>query len=68
MASWLDSIRGDEEILTTIRSCDPTKAPEYDGFNLKFLLQMWNIIGEEILAYVKAFFVTRQFQSSINTT
>lgn len=49
----MDIIPDDEEILAAIRSCDPSIAPGYDGYNLKFLLRMWDIVGEEILSFVK---------------
>lgn len=45
----LDSIPTDEGIMEAIKSCDPRKAPGYNGFNLRFLIQMWDIVGSDIL-------------------
>lgn len=40
----------------------------YDGFNLKFILKMWDIVGPDILSFAKAFFQNGSFPTSINTT
>lgn len=58
----------DDEIIVAIKSFDPSKAPGYDSFNIKFLLNMWDIVGNDILTFVKAFFQTSQFPPNINTT
>ena len=36
-----------EEIKEAIASCDPSKAPGYDGFNLKCIKKMWPMIEDE---------------------
>lgn len=48
--------------------CDPTKTPRYDGYNLRFNLDMWDVIGNEVISFVKSFFETGCFPKSINTT
>ena len=35
---------------------DPSKALDYDGFNVKFIKKMWQIIGGEIFSFVQDFF------------
>lgn len=64
----LESIPSDEEIWEAIKSCDPDKALGYDGFNLRFLIKMWDIVGFEILAFVKSLFIQGQLLTQINTT
>lgn len=67
-ALLLDEIPNDNEILGATKSCDPTKAPRYDGYNLRLLLKMWDIIGGGVLGFVKSFFQNDTFPTSINTT
>jgi len=52
----------------TISSCDPSKAPGYDGFNLKCIKKMWPIIGEDFYGYIQGFFEKGTFHRSFNTT
>lgn len=40
LASSVDLVHEAKEIIMAIKRCDPSKAPRYDGFNLKFLLSM----------------------------
>lgn len=37
-------------------SCDPSKAPGSDGYNLNFVRRMWNEIRKEIIDMVVKFF------------
>jgi len=57
-----------EEIDMAISSCDPSKAPGYDGFNLKCIKKMWIIIGEEFYDYIQGFFEKGVLHRSFNTT
>lgn len=41
--------------MDALRSCDPNKAPGYDGFNLKLMTQ-WDTIGEDVVNFVQSFF------------
>jgi len=49
-------------------SCGPSKAPGYDGFNLKCIKHVWPSVGEEFCMYVIQFFETGKLPQSINTT
>jgi len=49
-------------------SCDPSKAPGYDDFNLKCLKHVWPIIGEEFSNYVIQFFDSGNMNPCINIT
>jgi len=35
-----------EEIREALMSCNPTKAPGYDGFNIKCIKHVWSVIGD----------------------
>lgn len=37
-----------KEIKEAIWSCDLTKAPGFDGYNMEFIKECWPIIGDEI--------------------
>jgi len=57
-----------QEIDLAISSCDPSKAPGYDGFNLKCIKKMWPIIGEDFYSYIQRFFVKGKLHRGFNTT
>jgi len=57
-----------QEIDLAISSCDPSKAPGYDGFNLKCIKKMWPIIGEDFYSYIQRFFVKGKLHKGFNTT
>lgn len=64
----LDEVPSDDEIIGAVKSYDPTKAPGYDGYNLRFILKMWVTIDDEVLSFVRSFFQNGTFPTSINTT
>jgi len=41
-----------DEIKEAIMSCDPSKAPRYDGFNIKCIEHVWSIIGKDFSKYI----------------
>lgn len=47
---------------------DPTKAHGYDGYNLRFVKECWNIIGKEFVQCIINFFDTSKSDPLINTT
>lgn len=47
-----------EEIKTAAWECDPTKAPGYDGFNMKFVKELWSEIGNDFVICVLDFFAS----------
>ena len=57
-----------EEIVEAIASCDPSKAPGYDGFNLKCIKKMWPVIEEDFCSYILRFFESGKLHASFNTT
>lgn len=38
-----------EEIKSAVWSCESSRAPGYDGFNMGFIKKMWNSIGDDFL-------------------
>ena len=55
-----------EEVKNAVWACGVDKAPGYDGFNFKFLRQMWETIKEEIYDFVLSFFNNELSMSNIN--
>ena len=67
-AEELDSPVTRKEIREVLFSCDPSKAPGYDGFNLRCIRKMWPIIGEDFYSSILEFFDTGKLHQSFNTT
>ena len=51
-----------------MKSCDPSKALGYDGYNMRFIRNMWEEIGLEVMNFVSGFFEAGIFLKEINTT
>lgn len=64
----LELIPSGEELKEAVWSCDLNKSPGYNGFNIKFVKEMWPIIGEEVIDFVRCFFQRGHFPKVINTT
>ncbi|CAK8533028.1 unnamed protein product [Lathyrus sativus] len=47
-----------EEIKGVIWDCDGDKNPSLDGFNLTFIKNYWDILGEEIIDVIQEFYNT----------
>ena len=48
----LESTMSEDEIKAAVWGCDPSKAPSYDGFNIKFIITVWNVIGKDVISFV----------------
>jgi len=57
-----------EEIEEAFMSCDPTKAPGYDGFNLKCLKHVGPAVGAEFSRCILNFFEEGKLPAGLNTT
>lgn len=62
----LERLHDEEVIKEAVKSCESIKAPIYDGFNMRFVKQIWDNIGKDAVSFVKNFFITCKFPSSIN--
>ena len=67
-AEMLESPVTRQEIKEALLSCDPSKAPGYDGFNLKCIRKMWSTIGEDFYSCILDFFENGRLHCSFNTT
>ena len=45
VSAWLQEPVSSVEVKEALMSCDMSKAPGYDGFNIKCLKHVWPIIG-----------------------
>ena len=52
----LETVPSTEEIEKAVWACGVDKAPGFDGFNFKFIREMWDEIKEEIFETVTKFF------------
>lgn len=57
IVTQLEMLPTEEEIKLVVWSCDPQKALGYDGFNLKFIREMWDTLGGEVTDFMKQFFM-----------
>lgn len=48
----LERIPDREEILATLKNCDPSKSPRSDGFNMRFIKKFWDQIGNEVMEFI----------------
>ena len=51
-SSMLEEPVTSEEVKEALLSCDVSKAPGYDGFNINCLRHVWPVIGEEFSQYI----------------
>ena len=49
-------------------ACGVDKAPGFDGYNFKFIREMWEVIEEEVYDFVLDFFQSRTSTKNINIT
>ncbi|GKV06521.1 hypothetical protein SLEP1_g18404 [Rubroshorea leprosula] len=53
--SMLEAPFKEEEVKQAVWSCESSKAPGPDGFNFKFIKEMWEVIKGDILGFVDDF-------------
>lgn len=64
----LEEIPSGIELKQVKWSSDPDKATGYDGFNIRYIKQMWTTIGDDLTQFIQVFFISRELLTSINTT
>ena len=67
-ADELERMPFKEEIAAALKSCDPSKVPSYDGFNLNFMKKMWKQFEDEIYNFILGFFASGRLSPDINQT
>ncbi|KAK2639862.1 hypothetical protein Ddye_027657 [Dipteronia dyeriana] len=51
----LEEIFSKEEVWTALTSCGGNKAPSPDGFNLNFIKDNWEVIGDDFMKFMEDF-------------
>lgn len=64
----LARIPDEEEIREVIFSMNPWKAPGPDGFPAIFYQKCWGIIGQDVVRFVKNFFINKHIPNKLNHT
>ena len=67
-AESLEIIPSTEEVKQAVWACGVDKASGFDGYNFKFIREMWDTIKEDIYEFVLEFFVTGASVRDINVT
>ena len=57
-----------EEVKNAVWACGIDKALGFDGYNFRFIREMWEVIEEEVYEFVLAFFQSRTSTKNINIT
>ena len=64
----LETIPSREDVKRAVWECGIDKAPGYDGFNFKFIREMWEVIEDEIFENVMEFFIEGRTVRHLNVT
>lgn len=65
---FLEAMPSREEIKSAVWACGTDKAPGFDGFNFKFIREMWDLIKEDIYNFVIDFLENGENPRAINIT
>ena len=64
----LETTPSREEVKKAVWACGIDKAPGFDGFNFKFIREMWEVIKDEIYEFVMEIFVDGCTMRHVNVT
>ena len=64
----LEATPSREEIKKAVWACGIDKAPGFDGFNFKFIREMWEVLEDEIYESVLEFFILGHSVRHLNVT
>ncbi|GKV04742.1 hypothetical protein SLEP1_g16855 [Rubroshorea leprosula] len=51
----LTKVFSEEEVKEAVWDCDSAKSPGPDGFNFRFIKEMWEVIKPEVIAFIQEF-------------
>lgn len=68
LATQLVAIPTDLEIRDIVFALPKNKAPGPDGFSVEFFVTSWDLVGSDLVAAVKYFFVTPELSRQVNST
>lgn len=64
----LEATPSREEIKNAVWACGTDKAPGFDGYNFKFIREMWDVVQNDISDFVMEFFNSGSSLRSVNIT
>lgn len=67
-ASYMCRTVTDREILEALKSIDYVKSPGPDGYNSKFFIACWNIVGQDFCNAIREFFDSGKLLKQVNAT
>ena len=67
-SEFLEATPSREEVKMAVWACSIDKAPGFDGFNFRFIREMWDVIKDEIYEFVMEFFVNGCTVKHLNVT
>ena len=65
---FLEKLPTREEVKQAVWACGIDKALGFDGYNFKFIKEMWEVIKDEIYDSVMEFFATGSSAKQLNVT
>ena len=65
---FLEKTPSREEVKQAVWACGIDKAPGFDGYNFKFIREMWDVIKDDIYESVLEFFTTGKSARQLNVT
>ncbi|GKV25499.1 hypothetical protein SLEP1_g34934 [Rubroshorea leprosula] len=66
--AMLEAPFSEEEVRQAVWSCESTKAPGPDGFNFKFVKEMWGTLKEDVMGYVSDFHKHGKLVRGVNSS
>ncbi|GKV01589.1 hypothetical protein SLEP1_g14135 [Rubroshorea leprosula] len=66
--AMLEAPFSEEEVRQAVWSCESSKAPGPDGFNFKFVKEMWGTLKEDVMGYVSDFHKHGKLVRGINSS
>ena len=65
---FLEKTPSRKEVKQAVWACGIDKAPGFNGYNFKFIREMWEVVKDEIYDSVMVFFATGSSARHLNVT